>query len=180
MTAQPVNNSTQELHAKSNNQIKNEWSTAKDTDQLAYRSAITDHLEASSSATSFCLDGSLQQNSSVPAFCLDGEVQPDSRNNVLFGVNIDGMTPDTLLSRGFDSGKDLQNLLSGYSNQRDIETELSTAAISSQSFGVPDMSFKPGCSSDAIVNENGALNRGVWGNQSQRMRTYTKVCHLIV
>ncbi|XP_058108682.1 auxin response factor 16-like isoform X2 [Magnolia sinica] len=173
-TIHPANNPLQKLHSKPDIGVKNETPAVKELDQLAYRSTATDHLDASSSATSFCLDGGDQQSLSLPAFCLDGDVQADPRNNLLFGVNIDGLTPDALLSRGFGSGKDLQNLLSGYSNQRDIETELSTAGISSQSFGVRDMSFKPGCSSDAVVNESAVLNRGVWANQPQRMRTFTK------
>jgi len=84
-----------------------------------------------------------------------------------------------MLSRGFDSQKDLQNLLSNYGGApRDIETELSTADISSQSFGLPDMSFKPGCSNDVGINDvSGVLNNGLRANQNQRMRTYTKVCH---
>ena len=57
-----------------------------------------------------------------------------------------------------------------------IETELSTAAISSQSFGVPSLSFKPGCSNDVAITEAGVLSHGLWTNQAQRMRTYTKVC----
>ncbi|KAG9443672.1 hypothetical protein H6P81_015012 [Aristolochia fimbriata] len=173
----PTNNLVQDMQIKSDIRVKNEIPTSKETDQLACRgSAVTDHLEASSSATSFGMDGSMQQNFNLPSFGLDGEVQVDPRNNLLFGVNIDGFTPDTILSRGFGSGKDLQNLLASYNNQKDIETELSTAGISSQSFGVPDMSFKPSCSSDPVVNENGVLNRGAWTSQQpQRMRTFTKV-----
>ncbi|XP_077230987.1 auxin response factor 19 [Tasmannia lanceolata] len=174
-TILPVNNLAHEIQSKPNIQVKNESPTAKEPEQQTYRTSITDRLDASSSATSFCLDGSAQQNFSLPSFCLDGEVQADPRNNLLFGVNIDGLTPDTFLARGFGSGKDLQNMLSEYSNQREIETELSTAAISSQSFGLPDTPFKTGCSSDAIINESAVLNRGLWANQSQRIRTFTKV-----
>ncbi|XP_068659578.1 auxin response factor 16-like [Aristolochia californica] len=170
-----ANNLVQDMQIKSDIRVKNELS--KEPDQLPCRgSAVTDHLDASSSATSFGLDGSVQQSFNLPSFGLDGEVQVDPRNNLLFGVNIDGFTPDTLLSRGFGSGKDLQNLVVSFNNQKDIETELSTAGISSQSFGVPDMSFKPSCSSDLVVNENGVLNRGAWaGQQPQRIRTFTKV-----
>ncbi|KAK1264073.1 Auxin response factor 16 [Acorus gramineus] len=155
--------------------VKNESLCTKESDQPAFQSAVIEHLDASSSATSLCMDGSGHENFSLLNFCLDGGVPADPRNNGLFGDNIDGLTPDTFLSRGFGSGKDLQNLISGYGSQKDIETEISTAAISSQSFGVPNMSFKPGCSSDTAVNETGMLNRGVWSNQPQRMRTFTKV-----
>lgn len=54
----------------------------------------------------------------------------------------------------------------------DIETELSAAG-----FGVPSMSFKPGCSNDVPINDSGVLNNGLWPNQTQRMRTYTKVTY---
>lgn len=164
-TVPPLNDLLQNIQCKPIVQVKNELPMAKEPEQLANHSVVTDHLDVSSSATSFCLDGSV-----LPSFCLDGEVQADPRNNLLFGINIDGSTPDTLLSRSFGSGKDLQNMVFGYSNQRDIETELSTAAISSQF-----ISFKPGCSSDAVVNESGVLNRGLWSNQPQRMRTFMKV-----
>ena len=86
--------------------------------------------------------------------------------------------PDTLLSRGNDSQKDLQNLLSYYGGTpRDIETEFSTAAISSSSFGVLNMPFKPGCSNDVAITDSRVLNGGLWANQTQRMLTYTKVCY---
>uniref|UniRef100_A0A5B6ZXJ1 Auxin response factor n=1 Tax=Davidia involucrata TaxID=16924 RepID=A0A5B6ZXJ1_DAVIN len=173
----PATNLVQELQIKPEIQIKHELPSSKGQEQPKYKGTATDQLEASSSATSYCMDASgLQQNFSLPGFCLDGDAQSHSRNNLPFAANIDGLTPDALLSRGFDSGKDIQNLLSNYSSTpRDIETELSTAAISSQSFGVPNMSFKPGCSSDVAINEAGVLNNGLWANQTQRMRTYTKV-----
>eukprot|EP00261_Vitis_vinifera_P023957 XP_010656095.1 PREDICTED: auxin response factor 7 isoform X2 [Vitis vinifera] len=174
---EPASNLVQELQSKSDIRIKNEVPSSKVPDQLRYKGTVTDQLEASSSATSYCLDaGTLQQNFTLPTFCLDGDVQSNPQSNPPFAVNIDGLTPDTLLSRGFDSGKDLQNLLSNYGGTpRDIETELSTAAISSQSFGVPNMSFKPGCSNDVAITETGVLSNGLWTNQAQRMRTYTKV-----
>lgn len=175
----PTSNLVQEIQSKPSVQVKSELPTSKEMDRLAYHgSAVTDQLDASSSATSFCLDGSNQANFSP--FGFDGENQVDARNNLLFGVNIDGLTPDTLLSRGFDSGKDLQNLLSSY-NQKDIETELSSAGINSQPFSVGDMSFKPGCSNDPVTDENGVLNRGMWSSQQpQRMRTFTKVCIFLI
>ncbi|ONK66061.1 uncharacterized protein A4U43_C06F3760 [Asparagus officinalis] len=119
----------------------------------------SDQLDASS-ATSFCLDGSANDCFPFPPVSLDNDVQ-------IGGVsNNDGLLPDVMMSRGFGSS---------FGNQREVDTEISTAAISSQSFGVADMTFRPGCSNDAGINENGILSRGIWGNQPQRMRTYTKV-----
>ncbi|GAV76243.1 AUX_IAA domain-containing protein/B3 domain-containing protein/Auxin_resp domain-containing protein [Cephalotus follicularis] len=174
---EPANNLVQELHSKSDVRIKHELTSSKGPDQLKFKGTVTDQLEASSSVTSYCLDtGNIQQSFSLPPFCLDGDVQSNSRNNLPFASNIDGLAPDTLLSRGYDSQKDLQNLLSNYGGTpRDIETELSTAGISSQSFGVPNVPFKPGCSTDGAINDNGILSNGWWANQTQRMRTYTKV-----
>ncbi|GKV17971.1 hypothetical protein SLEP1_g28413 [Rubroshorea leprosula] len=173
---EPASNPVREFQSKPDIRIKHELPGSKGPDQLKFKSTITDQLEASSSGTSYCLDaGTMQHNFSLPTF-LDGDVESHSRNNLPFTANIDGLTPDTILSRGYDSQKDLQNLLSNYgSAPRDIETELSTAAISSQSFGVPNMPFKTGCSNDVTINEAGVLNGGLWANQTQRMRTYTKV-----
>lgn len=177
LVVEPTNNLVHELQGKSDIQIKHELPSVKGPDPLKYKGTITDQLEASSSGTSYCLDPcSVQPNFPLPNFCMDGDVQSHPRNSLPFSSNLDGLTPDTLLSRGYDSQKDLQNLLSNYGGApRDIETELSTAAISSQSFGVPNMPFKPGCSSDVAINETGVLNNGLWTNQAQRMRTYTKV-----
>lgn len=174
---EPAPNLVQELQSKSDIRIKHELPCSKGPDHLKYKGTITDHLEASSSGTSYCLDaGTIQQSFPLPTFCLDGDVQSHPRNSLPFSANIDGLPPDTLLSRDYDSQKDLQNLLSNYEGTpRDIETELSTAAISSQSFGVPNLPFKPGCSSDVAINEAGVLSNGLWANQTQRMRTYTKV-----
>ena len=174
---EPPSNLIQELQSKSDIQIKHELPCSKGPDQIKYKSTITDQLEASSSGTSYCLDASIPQNFPIPTFGLEGDVQSHPRNNLPFATNIDGLAPDTLLSRGYDSQKDLQNLLSNYGGTpRDIETELSTAAISSQSFGVPNIPFKPGCSSDVAINDAAVLSNGLWANQTQRMRTYTKVC----
>lgn len=179
MVVQPTSNLIQELQSKPDVQIKHETPIVKGPDQLMYKGTITDQLEASSSGTSYCLDpGNMQQSFPLPNFCMEGDVQSHPRNNLSFPSNLDGITPDTLLSRGYDSQKDLQNLLSNYGGPpRDIETELSTADISSQSFGVPNIPFKAGCSSDVAINDTGVLNNGLWTNQTQRMRTYTKVCH---
>ncbi|GLT62849.1 hypothetical protein SLA2020_354520 [Shorea laevis] len=173
---EPASNLVREFQSKPDIRIKHELPGSKGPDQLKFKSTITDQLEASSSGTSYCLDaGTMQHNFPLPTF-LDGDVESHPRNNLPFTANIDGLTPDTILSRGYDSQKDLQNLLSNYgSAPRDIETELSTAAISSQSFGVPNMPFKTGCSNDVAINEAGVLNGGLWANQTQRMRTYTKV-----
>lgn len=174
---EPATNLVQELNSKSDIRVKHEFPGSKGSDQLKYKGTMTDQLEASSSGTSYCLDaGNIQQNFSLPTFGLDGDVQSHPRNSLPFASNIDSLAPDTLLSRGYDSQKDLQNLLSNYGGTpRDIETELSTAAISSQSFGVPNMPFKPGCSNDVAINDSGVLNGGLWANQTPRMRTYTKV-----
>nr|CAB3467354.1 unnamed protein product [Digitaria exilis] len=57
-------------------------------------------------------------------------------------------------------GKGICNLPTGQRDHRDVENELSSAAFSSQSFGVPDMSFKPGCSSDVAVADGGMTGQG--------------------
>lgn len=178
---EPASTLVQELQNKSDIRIKHELPTSKGPDQSKYKSTVTDQLEASSSGTSYCLDaGTIQHNFSLPPF-LEGDVQSHPRNNLPFTANIDGLAPDTLLSRGYDSQKDLQNLLSNYGGTpRDIDTELSTAAISSQSFGVPNIPFKPGCSNDVAINETGVLNGGLWASQTQRMRTYTKVSNPLI
>ncbi|CAF2367645.1 unnamed protein product [Brassica napus] len=128
------------------------------------KASLTDHqqLEASASGTSFL----------APTFGLDS----DSRNSLLGGgANVDnGFVPDTLLSRGYDSQKDLQNMLSNYGGvTNDIGTEMSTSAIRTQSFGIPNV---PAISNDVAVNDaGGVLGGGLWPTQTQRMRTYTKV-----
>lgn len=175
--AEPAHNLVQELQSKSDVWVKHEPPSSKGPDHIKYKGTITDQLEASSSGTSYCLDTStIHQNYALPTFCLDGDVQSNPRSSLPFSANIDGLAPDTLLSREYDSQKDLQNLLSNYGGTpRDIETELSTAAISSQSFGAPNIPFKAGCSSDIPITDAGVLGNGSWANQAQRMRTYTKV-----
>ncbi|KAH9652829.1 auxin response factor 19 [Citrus sinensis] len=174
---EPSSNLVQEIHSKSDARIKHEPPISKGPEHLKYNGSMTDQVEASSSGTSYCLDpGNIQQNFSLPTYCLDGDTQSHPRNSLPFVANIDGMAPDTLLSRGYDSQKDLHNLLSNYGGTpRDIETELSTAAISSQSFAVPNIPFKPACSNEVGINEAGVLGNGLWANQTQRMRTFTKV-----
>nr|QCI44201.1 ARF16 [Lilium hybrid cultivar] len=161
----PVDNLLQEFESKPNGGMK-------EKNRLSDQHGITDQLDASS-ATSFSLDGNAQEGFSMP-LGLDGDIHVDPRNSFLIRANSDSLIPNAQLSRGSSSGKDMQDLFSSYGNPKDVETEVSTAAISSQSFGVPYASFKPGCSNDVVANENGIANR-VWGNQPQRMRTYTKV-----
>lgn len=182
LIVEPTSNLLQDLHSKPDMQNKHELLNLKGPDQLKYKGAFTDQLEASSSGTSYCLDpGNVQQNLPLSNFCMEGDAQSHPRNSLPFDTNLDDLTPDTMLLRGYDSSKDLQNLLSNYGGApRDIETELSTADISSQSFGVPNLPFKPGCSSDVVINETGVLNNsGLRGNQPPRMRTYTKVCRFV-
>ncbi|XP_010927183.1 auxin response factor 19-like isoform X1 [Elaeis guineensis] len=157
--------------------------------------AQMDYLDTTSSGTSVCLsqtDGPLQQSfplSSLNQPSMFRDAPPDSdvqgtdpRNNVLFGVNIDGplgipLTTDALLANSINSGK-YQNLISGnvitnHSTSKDTQQELSSSMVS-QSFGVPDMAFN---SIDSTINESSFLNRSSWAPAPplQRMRTYTKV-----
>ncbi|KAI8553279.1 hypothetical protein RHMOL_Rhmol05G0003100 [Rhododendron molle] len=170
-------NMVQEIQSKPEVRVKRELPGSKAPEQQKNKVTVTEQLDASSSATSYCLDTSgFQQNFSLPSFSMEGDVQSQSRNNLHFAGNVDSMTPDALLSRGFDSGKDIQNLLSNYGGMpRDFQTELSAADISSQSFGLPNMSFKPGCSTDIAISDAGVLGGGLWPSPTQRMRTYTKV-----
>lgn len=162
-------NLVQELYSKSDTRLKPELVC-----QQKSKATLTDHLlEASASGTSYGLDGgdnSRQQNFLAPTFGLDS----DSRNSLLGGANVDNsFVPDTLLSRGYDSQKDLQNMLSNYGGvTNDIGTEMSTSAVRTQSFGVPNV---PAISNDVAVNDAGVLGGGLWAAQTQRMRTYTKV-----
>lgn len=159
---------------RSDTRVKHELSNLKVPDQTKDKAIAT---EPATSVTSYSLDAAgLPHNFSIPNFSLEGDgVQSQPRSDLPFGANLDSLPPDALLSRGFDS----QNLMSNYvGGHRDIETELSAADISPQSFGMPaDMSFKPGCSNDNIAGKdaNGVIGNGLWGNQTQRMRTYTKV-----
>ncbi|KAG5596164.1 hypothetical protein H5410_037396 [Solanum commersonii] len=161
---------------KSEFRIKHELVFSKGSEQSKYKGNNTENLEAASSTTSYGLDSS-GFNFSLPALCVDGDVQSHSRNSLPSAANnIDGLNPDALLSRDYDSGKDMQNLFSPFGNApRDIETELSDAGINSQQFGVPNMAYKPRCANDLAVNDTGVLNNNAWTNQTQRMRTYTKV-----
>lgn len=174
---EPGANMVQDLQEKSDMRIKNEIPSSKVIEPPRINGIITDPLEASSSVTSYGLDASgLQQNLSLPSFGLDGDVQSHPRNNLPLSTPMDDLTHDTFLSRGFDSGKELQNLLNYNGAPRDLETELSGAGMSSQSFGVPNMPFKSGCSNDvAAINDPAGMGGGIWPSQAPRMRTYTKV-----
>ncbi|CAN6178940.1 unnamed protein product [Urochloa humidicola] len=164
----------QEIQSKSDNRIKNDIQGSKETVHAPSRHPASDQLDASS-ATSFCLDESPREGFSFPPVCLDSNAQVDPRDNFLIAENVDTLMPDALLSRGMSSGKGICNLPSGQRDHRDVENELSSAAFSSQSFGVPDMSFKPVCSSDVAVADGGMASQGLWNSQTQRMRTFTKV-----
>ncbi|XP_058068465.1 auxin response factor 19-like [Magnolia sinica] len=160
----------------------------------------TDYLDTTSSGTSVCLshtDGPLQQNFPLSSFnpsamlfrdtVQDGGVHTDPRNNVLFGVNIDGplgipLTPDPSLTKSMGSGKDFENhlssgdVLTNFGSSKEIQPDLSSSIVS-QSFGVPDIAFDPGVSLDSTINDGSFLNGGSWAPapQFQRLRTFTKV-----
>lgn len=175
----PNENLVQNLQDKSSNaRIKHEIPTSKVVEPPRFNGTIhLDPLEASSSVTSYGLDASaLQQHLSIPNFGLDGDVQSHPRNNLPLSTAMD-VTPDTLLSRGFDSGKEFQNVFSNYNGAPgDMEAELSAAAaMNSQSFGVPNIPFKSGCSNDVPMNDPAVLGGGIWPTQAPRIRTYTKV-----
>ncbi|GMH23294.1 hypothetical protein Nepgr_025137 [Nepenthes gracilis] len=156
--------------------LKHEIPTSKGVDPQKFKGTINDPLETSSSAMSYCLDtNGLQQNFTLPNFGLEVDVQSHSKNNFHLATSMDGLTPDTLLSRGFDSGKDLHNLLSKFNGAPREDTELSVSEVSPQSFRVPSMPLKSVCSNDIAINEPGVLCGGTWASQTPRMRTYTKV-----
>ncbi|XP_042382374.1 auxin response factor 16-like isoform X1 [Zingiber officinale] len=160
----PMDNLLQEFQRKPQALVKHEQLKTKESIQLPNQLPVADQLDASST-TSFCIEGS-EQGLPLPSNCPNGNDR-DHRDSFLLGV-----IPDALLSRGLGTGKEIQSIVSGYGQQKDVDTELSTADISSQSFGMADMPFNPGCSTD-VVNE-GVLSR-VWTNKPSRMRTYTKV-----
>ncbi|KAM3208452.1 hypothetical protein ACQJBY_063245 [Aegilops geniculata] len=175
MTTSPhIDNLLQEIQSKPDNRNKNDMQSSKEAIPVPNRYPVSDQLDASS-ATSFCLDESPREGFSFPPVCLDSNAQVDPRDNFLIAENVDSLMPDALLSRGMGSGKDICNLPSGQRDHREVDNELSSAAFSSQSFGVPDISFKPGCSGDIAVNDAGMPSQGLWNNQTQRMRTFTKV-----
>ncbi|KAL2481939.1 Auxin response factor [Abeliophyllum distichum] len=168
-------NSVQKNCSKSEIQIKHELPNSKAPEQPKYKGTAADNLDIASSATSCFLDANGSQKN-FPLTGSDGDAQSHSQNSLTFMAGVDRLTPDAFLSRNYDSGKDFQNLLTNYGDTpRDFETELSSAGIDLQSFGIPAMSFEPGCSNDVALNKTGVSNSGFWPYQAQRMRTYTKV-----
>ncbi|KAJ0247796.1 AUX/IAA domain-containing protein [Hirschfeldia incana] len=132
-------------------------------------------INVSTAGTTYCPDAvGPAQTFPLPPFGFDGDCQSQhQRNTLAFAGNLETVTPDALYAQ-----KEFQNLVPNYGNPpRDIETELSSAAISSQSFGIPSIPFKSGGSNEiGGINDSGIMNNGgLWTNQAQRMRTYTKV-----
>ncbi|CAA6664617.1 unnamed protein product [Spirodela intermedia] len=72
----PAGNLLHELRCRPDPCIKNEAHSAREAEHpTGYRHGTTDHLDASSSATSFCLDGGAAQESfSLPPLCLDSDI----------------------------------------------------------------------------------------------------------
>ncbi|KAF3611073.1 hypothetical protein DY000_02045827 [Brassica cretica] len=147
-------------------------------EQFKFKAAVTDQIDVTTAGTTYCPDvvvgpGQQQQQTfPLPSFGFDGDLQQSQhpRNSLAFAGNIEAVNPDALYSQ-----KDFQNLVvPNYGNApRDIETELSSA---SQSFGIPSIPFKSGGSNEiGGINDSGIMNGGIWPNQAQRMRTYTKV-----
>lgn len=162
----------QDFQSRSDIQVKYKMNVSKKADETKFRSTTPENIDVSSSATSYCLDTSgFQQNFSLPTLCLDGDIHSHSRSSMPYTSAVDSLAPDALLSRGYESGKDIQNVLSNFGdNSRNMETELSAAG-----FGIPNLSLKPGCSNNVAIDEAGILSNGLWPNQTPRMRTYTKV-----
>ncbi|CAH8381203.1 unnamed protein product [Eruca vesicaria subsp. sativa] len=144
-------------------------------EQFKFKGVVTDQIDVTTAGTTYCPDvvgpGQQQQQTfPLPSFGFDGDLQAQHpRNNLAFAGNLEAVNPDALYSQ-----KDFQNLVPNYGNApRDIETELSSA---SQSFGIPSIPFKSGGSNEiGGINDSGIMNGGIWPNQAQRMRTYTKV-----
>ncbi|MQL85614.1 hypothetical protein Taro_018132 [Colocasia esculenta] len=165
-----------------------------------YQSSKTEagYLDTPSSATSVFpsqADSQLQRNFPIssfnqqPALFRDtaqenGALASDSRDNAVFGVNVDGqlgipMASDPLLTRNVGIGKDYLNnlasngMVTNYSGSKEGQTEISSSIVS-QSFGVTDVAFS---SIDSTIDDSSLLNNCSWAAppQFQRMRTYTKV-----
>ncbi|KFK44062.1 hypothetical protein AALP_AA1G210900 [Arabis alpina] len=173
-----ASNPVQELYTKTNSRINQGTVNLKSAaEQFKFKGAVTDQIDVSTAGTTYCPDvvgpAQQQQTFPLPSFGFDGDCQSHHpRNNLAFAGNLEAVTTDALYSQ-----KDFQNLVPNYGNApRDIETELSSAAISSQSFGIPSIPFKSGGSNEiGGINDSGIMNGGLWPNQAQRMRTYTKV-----
>ncbi|KAJ4879505.1 Auxin response factor 19 [Raphanus sativus] len=156
----------QELYTKTESLVN-----LKSFSEYKFKGSVTDQINVSTTGTTYCPDAAgpaqQQQTFPLPSFGSDGDCQPQhTRNNL---GNLEAVTPEALYSQ-----KDFQNLVNA---PRDIETELSSAAISSQSFGIPSIPFKSGGSNEiGGINDSGIMNGGgLWPNQAQRVRTYTKV-----
>ncbi|KAL1207822.1 Auxin response factor 19 [Cardamine amara subsp. amara] len=172
-------NPVQELYTKTESRINQGMVNLKSAgEHFKFKGTVTDQIDVSTAGTTYCPDvvGPAQQQQQtfpLPSFGFDGDCQSHQpRNNLAFAGNLEAVTSDALYSQ-----KDFHNLVPNYGNTpRDIETELSSAAISSQSFGIPSIPFKSGCSNEVGgINDSGIMNGGLWPNQTQRMRTYTKV-----
>ncbi|CAL9215531.1 unnamed protein product [Arabidopsis halleri] len=172
-----ASNPVQEHYTKNESRINQGMVNLKSAgEQFRFKGAVTDQIDVSTAGVTYCPDVVAQQQQTfpLPSFGFDGDCQSHHpRNNLAFPGNLEAVTSDALYSQ-----KDFQNLVPNYGNApRDIETELSSAAISSQSFGIPSIPFKSGCSNEVGgINDSGIMNGGgLWPNQTQRMRTYTKV-----
>ncbi|GAB2218209.1 hypothetical protein Drorol1_Dr00001428 [Drosera rotundifolia] len=175
---QGLNLVVQGYQSQPNIELKREIPSSNLVDQVIYRGVPSDPMEASSSATTYSTGANgLRQNFSIPNAALDVGIESHPKSNLPLVSSIANLMPDTLLSRGFDTGPDLQNLLSDYNGAPgDVEAELSAATISPQLFGLANMAFNSACSNDIGIGEHGALSGTIWGSQAPpRLRTYTKV-----
>ncbi|CAN8312550.1 unnamed protein product [Cochlearia groenlandica] len=173
-----ASNPDQGLYTKTESRNNQGMVDLKSTaEQFRFKGAVTNQIDVSAAGTTYCHDvvGPTQQQQTfpLPSFGFNGDCQSNHpRNNLAFAGNLEAVTSDALYSQ-----KDFHNLVPDYGNTPgDIETELSSAAISSQSFGIPNIPFNSGDSNEiGGINDSGIMNGGLWPNQTQRMRTYTKV-----
>ncbi|KAL9248778.1 Auxin response factor 19-like protein [Drosera capensis] len=180
---QGLNLVVQGYQNRPNIELKREIPSSNLADQVIHRGVPSDPMEAASSATTYSTEtNGLRQNFSIPNAALDVNIESHPKSGLPLVSSIANLMPDTLLSRGFDTGRDLQNLLSDYNGAPgDVEAELSTVTISPQSFGLPNMAFNSACSNDISIGEHGALSGTIWGSQAPpRLRTYTKVYSLLL
>lgn len=181
-------------------QVNSWFPSVKEPNQATLQSYLNNQLcqieTSSSSAVSFPLnhvDAAVQQNlSSLPLQTCplmfrdvshNGDIQTDPRSNFPFCV--ENQTPlivpsSPLLASSVTAGKDAQNHLPAgntaptFNTGKDIQPQLS-APLSSQSFGVPDLPFDAGVSSDMGISNGSILQRGSWQQPPAPVRTYTKV-----
>lgn len=147
-------------------QVTSWYSSVKESNQATFQNYLNSQLgqieTSSSSAVSFPLaqaDTSLPQSlSSLPLPSSPFFFRDVSQNS---DIQTD---PQRTMAPTFDTGKDIQTQLS--------------AAISSQSFGVPDLPFDSGVSSDMGISDSDILQRGSWQQTAAPVRTYTKVYKL--